>query len=1016
MRMQLLARQLRMLFLCVAFVLMTNAGSAIAATMTNTENTSIDRVQLVTEQIVLLKSRLSQSNSILAELQQQHDKDISRAAIGGVNKSLLEKSGLDISVSKSNLDSITIELTDCEQTINWLDKSIQGYQSQLNVLTIFGPKITKNQTANAVELQDELQYQRKLRDLEKSRAEYLRELKSIVSNILSLQTENYTQTKKAIKSNSLLQVRQKQVRDELAYQQQQNHWLQELNLLYAKMAAIDPVKNREAYASIERKIFYANESANFAYTQSLIARYEDQMQQMRLTVLRSNSISKLSEVGDQVLAMTRQVNRLDDVLKSRSVLLKKHVSYLSRRHLSSDDVQEYIHALSKLNAQYEASDSAIVEIRNSLSSFRSALDREIQTELSSRQGLPTFGSRSLLDLGKEVLLVPGLTYQIAKSLTGQLLGAFQSANALVWGMFILLECLLILFFMTMHKFVTLWLNLPSVSKGKLDAKWMGLRWLDHNAVDLFLMTNIISTMMYFSIPFQTYDILVYLSIVWLVSKNIYIGARLSLVETTHDTSGHDVRLFHRLKWIIVAGGIVTAMTVYLHQLPLIYELKILCDRLFLVLLMMVSILLLRSWRVLPRLILSHMDKPHPYFEKSILFIGVLIPLLILCNSLVGVSGYVNLIMTISWHEGIFLIVLVGYLMLRGLLSDGLEQLSRLMIQYVNNGWLYTEAFLKPLDKVLRLALLLSSGAVLFLMYGLDKKSPVVERLTLLLNYQMASFLNKTITPLSIIELFVIVSVFYWTAKWTREFVYRALSSRTKDMGMRNSIAILSQYGVIFLGIFLSLKVLGIDLQTLKVVLATLALGIGFGLRELASNFVCGFLILLERPLRVGDIVSVNGIDGEVMNIGSRAVTVQTWDHMEMLVPNSEIFYKTFTNWTSNDNIVRTVISIKISRHDNPHEVKVIIQNVVSAHDEVLKDPAPEVYMKQMSDTLLEFELRYYINIRHSLSRARVMSSVQMNIWDAFAIHGIKPPYPQHEVVLRDDHERALMPKMELIAE
>src|SRR5690606_26416806 len=123
----------------------------------------------------------------------------------------------------------------------------------------------------------------------------------------------------------------------------------------------------------------------------------------------------------------------------------------------------------------------------------------------------------------------------------------------------------------------------------------------------------------------------------------------------------------------------------------------------------------------------------------------------------------------------------------GLLSDGMEQLSRLLIQYVNNGWLWTEAFLKPLDKILRIALFLLAWVVLFLLYGWDEQSPIVERFTRLLHYQLIKALNTTITPLSVIKLCIVLSVLYWTAKWTREFVYRMLLSRTKDMGIRNSI-------------------------------------------------------------------------------------------------------------------------------------------------------------------------------------------------------------------------------------
>jgi potassium efflux system protein len=286
------------------------------------------------------------------------------------------------------------------------------------------------------------------------------------------------------------------------------------------------------------------------------------------------------------------------------------------------------------------------------------------------------------------------------------------------------------------------------------------------------------------------------------------------------------------------------------------------------------------------------------------------------------------------------------------------------------------------------------------LYGWDKQSPIVERLTGLLHYQLVNVLNTTITPLIIMELFVFISVFYWTAKWTREFVFRLLLSRTKDMGIRNSLAILCQYTVIILGIFLCLRILGINLQALAFAASMFAFGVGLGLRDLANNFASGFLILLERPLRVGDYVNISGSEGEVVHIGSRAVTIRTWDHMEFVVPNTEIFNKCFTNLTAHDNVVRTVTQVNISRSDNPHEIKAIIQNVLETHPQVLKDPIPEVFLRDINDLHMEFQLRYYVNIRQVKSRTSVLSDVLMKVWEQFAAHGVKQPYPQHEVFLR----------------
>lgn len=960
---------------------------------------SIDRIQLVTEQINLLKNRLSQADTELASLQQ--DEQISQLALEKASKNLVDKASLDISVAKSNLESINIELTDSQQTSSWLEKNITEIENQLNILNIFGLKSAPSDLANVQEYRADLKYQQKLLLLEKSRVKYLQQLQNSASAILAQRNDRFNHLNALLKSRKMLHIKQQQVKDELAYQEQQNHWLEQLNVLYAKLAKVDPGQSKADYSALERDIFYANENANFAYLQSLIARYKDQIQQMRLAVYKSNSISLLNEIGNQVQTLTKQINRLDGVLNSRIGLLQKHISYLSHRKRGDQIFDAYIKRLSALEVQYKTSEKALDNLNQSLSDFRKTLDHALQNELSARQGFPTFGTKMLMDLGKELLLVPALSFQVIKSLSNHLVKAFYSSGVLFWSLFVFAESILLVAFLFLRKLLNQLFERPAKWHDQINSKWLSLQTLRRSYIDLLLIGNVIGIMYFFEVPLQNYIFVMYLAAVWLITKSLLIILRICLVETTHDTSGHDVRLFRRLKWIILFGGIITALTAFVHQLPLIYELKTLCDRLFLFMLLIISLLLLRSSDVVPNLIVSNMESQHPYLQKSIRLLGVLIPVLLLVNSIIGMFGFVNLVMTISWYEGIFIIVLIGYLIVRGLLSDGMEQVSRMMIQYVNNGWLWTEAFLKPLDKVLRITLFFTAFAVLFLLYGWDKQSPMVQRLTGLLHYQLASVLNTTITPISIIELLVVISIFYWTSRWVREFVYRMLLSRTKDMGIRNSIAILSQYCVVIVGVFICLRVLGIDLRALTFVAGAFAFGVGLGLRDLANNFASGFLLLLERPLRVGDIVNISGYEGEVTHIGGRAVMIRTWDHMELVVPNAEIFNKPFTNWTAQDNIVRTLAQIKISRYDNPHKVKVIIQNVLAGYKEILKEPIPEVILKEISDTLMELEMRYYVNIRQVKSRVSVLSAVLMNIWDAFAQHGIKPPYPQHEVFLRN---------------
>lgn len=1004
MRMPLFVKFFLMSALAMAFMVRPVYAEQMYASTDN----EMDRAQLVSQQINLLKNRLSQSKAELAALQIEHDKEISSTLIEHASKNLLEKASLDITVSKSNLDSISMELSDSQQTILWLEKNCQEIESQLNVLNIFGIKIARHEIANIGELKSDLVYLRKLLNLEKSRVKYLSDLQTTAKSALAFKKERHARINKLLKSRNLLFLKQQQMKDELAFQEQQNNWLQQLNILYARLSKVDPVTSRDEYTALEREIFYTNEISNEAYFQSLIARYKDQIQQMRLVVNRGNSISLLNEVGNQVQIISKQIDRLDDALKSRIVVLKKHIGYLTPRQDKVLPLREYIAKLSSIANRYETEKAILKDLDNSILDLRVSLDTSLQVELASRQGMFSLGPKVLLDLGKEMLLIPTLTFQVMKSLSVTSIKAFRASSGLSWSLFAFFEAVGFFCCFFFYKILVMVLERPLAWRDKLSAKWLSLQWLRRNFIDVMLIANLFGIFMFFGVPLQNYLFMIYLSIVWLVFKSIMTIARLSLVETTHDTSGHDMRLYRRLKWMIVAAGVITAATVFVHQLPLIYEVKAMCDWLFMFQVMIVSLVLLRSWSVIPNLILTHIETQHPYLQRSVSLICILIPLLMFGNSVMGLIGFVNLIMTVSWYETVFLLVLIGYLILRGLLSDGMDMVSRLTIQYVHNGWLWTEAFLKPIDKILRITLFLSSWAVLFLFYGWDKQSPIVERLTRLLHYELAHVLNTTITPVNILALFVVISVFYWTAKWTREFVYRMLAARTADMGIRNSLAVLSQYSVVVLGAFICLRVLGIDLHALTVVAGMFAFGIGLGLRDLANNFACGFLILLERPLRVGDIVDIGGVEGEVVHVGGRAITVRTWDHMELMVPNTEIFNKSFTNWTAKDNIVRSVTHIQIGRYDNPHDVGLIIHNVLINHKEVLKDPVPEVFLQEMNDTRMEFELRYFVNIRMVKSRTSVRSAVLMKIWDEFGKHGIKPPYPQHEIFLRGDMH---MPKV-----
>src|SRR3990167_3371648 len=872
------------------------------------EHIAFDSTQLVERQVEILKNRYAQAEHEWDSLKQQHEPPISSIVLERTSKKFLDKASLGVLVAQSNLESINIELNDTQQTVTWLEKNIQETKNQLNVLGIFGLKIKNDEIANIERERVDLALKQQLLALEKERADYLQRLHSLTRNILQSRKDNYARLSAELQSYRMLNIKQQQIQDESAYQALQYRWLQQLNELNVRINQTDPAKAKATYLQLERDIFYANENANLAYVQSMIVRYKDQTQQLKLAMTNTNAINILNAINDQVSSLNKQMAYLNTVLQSHIHLLTTHIHDLSRKKSPIPATRRYIQQLVGLNKTYHTAQDDVIHLQAMLSNFRIALDRALQTELAARQGFPILGFKTVVNLGKEILLVPTLTYHVLMSVSAHLLLGIAETSLVAWTIFILAQASLLFLFYFLKKMIISILEHPFSWHGKINSRWLSLQWLRHNSIEFFVIGEMVFIMRYFGVALPNYVFIIYLLFVWLVFKSVLTILYVCLVEATDDTTGHDMRLYKRLKWIILAGEGITALTVFLHQLPLIYELKMLCDRLFLLFLMVVSLLLLRTSSRIPRMILSHMEAAsHPYFEKSILLIAFLVPMLILVNAAIGLFGYVNLVMTVSGYEGIFLIVLIGYLIARGLLADLMEYLSKLVIHHARQGWLMTEAFLKPIDKVLQIVLFLTAWFLLFVWYGWDKQSPVVERLNNLLNYTLINVLNTTITPIDVLELFVVISIFYWCARWTREFVYRLLFLKTKDMGIRNSLAILSQYTVVVVGLFICLRVLGIDLRALTFVATAFAFGIGLGLRDLANNFASGFLILLERPIRVGDIVSIENTEGKVMHIGSRAVTIRTWDNADLVVPNTEIFNKSFTNWTFKDNVVRCKI-------------------------------------------------------------------------------------------------------------
>ncbi|NVK85113.1 MAG: mechanosensitive ion channel family protein [Cytophagia bacterium] len=240
---------------------------------------------------------------------------------------------------------------------------------------------------------------------------------------------------------------------------------------------------------------------------------------------------------------------------------------------------------------------------------------------------------------------------------------------------------------------------------------------------------------------------------------------------------------------------------------------------------------------------------------------------------------------------------------------------------------------------------------------------------------------------------------WFTRKLKPVFVNQVLSKYSDDIGVSQSIGTIVQYVFIIVGAFFIIQTSGISLGSLNVLAGALGVGIGFGLQNIANNFISGLIILFERPIKVGDRIEVGSVQGDVTKVSARATTVNTNDNISIIVPNSEFISQRVINWSHNDRSIRFHVPVGVSYNEDPAEIKKILLDVAEKNPEVLKRPAPEVLFVEYGDSSLNFDLMIWTSTY--INRPIVLrSQLYYEIFERFKEHGVEIPFPQRDLHLR----------------
>ena len=197
--------------------------------------------------------------------------------------------------------------------------------------------------------------------------------------------------------------------------------------------------------------------------------------------------------------------------------------------------------------------------------------------------------------------------------------------------------------------------------------------------------------------------------------------------------------------------------------------------------------------------------------------------------------------------------------------------------------------------------------------------------------------------------------------------------------------------------FVSLDIVNVPLTFFAFFGGAAAIGLGFGSQNLLNNFISGLILLVERPIRVGDLVNVDGIDANVEHIGARSTRVRTGSNLEILVPNSKFLENNVTNWTLSDTRIRTSVSVGVAYGSPVAEVIERLKQVIREQDNVLLNPEPIVLFQDFGDSSLAFEVHFWVHMKRIMDGAKVRSSVRAAIDEDFRKAGIVIAFPQRDV-------------------
>lgn len=422
-----------------------------------------------------------------------------------------------------------------------------------------------------------------------------------------------------------------------------------------------------------------------------------------------------------------------------------------------------------------------------------------------------------------------------------------------------------------------------------------------------------------------------------------------------------------------------------------------------------ALLVMFAWTPMP----SDIERPSGRMVKSALF-WLRIPILLIALAIVLATllGYVSLgrflssqIMLMGCGGMAMLLLHLGIRALLAQPADVTQPVERIL---ENKPFLSDERrqqIAGVLAFILNALLVVVALVLLLLSWGIPQSQLADAFRALFFGFEVGGLRISLVQIIIGVALFVaLLFVTRMVQRWLRNTV---LSAQRMDAGIANSLHTVVGYVGMGIAALIGISYAGIDLTNVTLVVGALSLGVGLGLQSIVNNFVSGLILLIERPVKVGDWVVIGDQQGYVRKISVRATEVETFDRASVIVPNSELISGVVQNWTHRNAMGRVVVAVGVSYASDPEEVRAHLLDIASNTDGVLGFPAPFVAFEDFGASSLDFTLRCHVaDVNTSLT---VKTALRMAIFARFKDHNIEIPFPQQDVHLRDlDPVRAML--------